>query len=355
MREDLVLHDTRLDEDALDWGAVRAYLAAYGISLDPEPVPRRFTGGLANRNFLVHCKGVPTVLRAPPPGPHPPGAYDMAREHRLLAALPAALPFVPHGLHLCTDPAVIGVPFQLVEYRDGRVIRGAWPPDLAARPGAAAQLAETTIGTLAAIHAVDPHTVGLGDLGRPEGFLGRAVAGWRKRGDAAATPEAAPLLAELATWLEAHAVPGQTPTLLHNDFKLDNIVLDPDTLAPVAVLDWDQGTRGDPLFDLATLLSYWSEPGDPPAMRELRQMPTADGGFPSREWAAQRYAALTGRSLHGFRFHRTLAIVKLGVIFLQLHGLFRRGATSDPRYAAFGPLAEGLLLFARDVAHGRVF
>jgi aminoglycoside phosphotransferase (APT) family kinase protein len=278
----------------------------------------------------------------------------MAREHRLLTALPKALAFVPRGLHLCTDPAVIGVPFQLIEYREGRVVRGEWPADLAARPGAAESLAETAVGTLAAIHGVDPASVGLGDLGRPDGFLGRAVAGWRRRGEAAATPGAAPLIAELGDWLERHAVPDRAPTLLHNDFKLDNLVLDED-LQPVAVLDWDQGTRGDPLFDLATLLSYWSEPGDPPAMLELHQMPTAEGGFPGREWAARRYAALTGRSLDGFRFHRVLGMVKLGVIFLQLHGLHRRGATSDPRYAGFGPLAEGLLLFAREVAQERAF
>jgi aminoglycoside phosphotransferase (APT) family kinase protein len=342
------------DSDSLDWERVRAHLAAHGIALDRDPPPERFSGGLANRNFHVHLAGQAAVFRCPPPGPLPPGAYDMAREQRLLVALPDALPFVPRGLHLCTDPAVIGVPFQLIEYRAGRVVRGDWPADLAARPGAAASLAETLIGTLAAIHAVDPDSVGLGDLGRPQGFLGRAVAGWRKRGAAAATPGAAPLIAELGEWLERRAVADGPPALLHNDFKLDNLVLD-EALQPVAVLDWDQGTRGDPLFDLATLLSYWAEPGDPPAMLELHQMPTAEGGFPGREWAAQRYASLTGRSLDGFRFHRVLGLVKLGVIFLQLHGLHRRGATSDPRYAGFGPLAEGLLLFARDAAEGRVF
>ena len=349
------MNDAPREEGALDWDAVRAYLATQDLALDREPPPQRFAGGLANRNFLVHLAGQPAVFRAPPPGPHPPGAYDMAREHRLLAALPAALPFVPRGLHLCTDKAVIGVPFQLIDYRDGRVIRGDWPSDLAGQPGLPAQLAETLVATLAAIHAVDAQAVGLGDLGRPDGFLGRAVAGWRKRGEAAATPGAAPLLAQLGRWLDAQAPAEGAPALLHNDFKLDNIVLDRESFQPVAVLDWDQGTRGDPLFDLATLLSYWAEPGDPPAMLDLRQMPTAEGGFPTREWAAQRYAALTGRSLDGFRFHRTLAMVKLGVIFLQLHGLHRRGATSDPRYAGFGTLAEGLLLFACDMAQGRVF
>jgi len=142
--------------------------------------------------------------------------------------------------------------------------------------------------------------------------------------------------------------------MLHNDFKLDNLILDAN-LQPAAVVDWDQGTRGDGLFDLGTMLSYWTEAGDPPAMHDLRQMPTAAPGFWTREQAALRYAALTGRDLSDIRFHRVLGILKLGVIFLQLHGLHRRGATADPRYAGFGTLAEGLLEFAQDVRAGRVF
>ena len=133
------------------------------------------------------------------------------------------------------------------------------------------------------------------------------------------------------------------------------MILHPATLAPNAVVDWDQGTRGDPLFDLATLLSYWAEPGDPPAMHDLQQMPTAFPGFPTREAASLRWSALTGRDLSDFRFHRVLALLKLAVIFLQLHALYRRGATADPRYAGFGAVAQGVLGFGRDVAAGRVF
>ena len=336
----------------MDWAAIEIYLARHGHTLGTAP-PTRFPGGLANQNYLVELDGTPAVLRRPPDGPLPPGAHDMAREHRILSALPAALPFVPRGVHLCTDLAVIGVPFQIIEYRPGRVIRATMPDDLT-DPAVAAGLSETMMRTLAAIHAVDPAALGLGDLGRPQGFLGRAVAGWRRRGAAAQTDEAAPLLAEIGTWLEAHGVPDGAPTLLHNDFKLDNIILDP-ALQPAAVVDWDQGTRGDPLFDLGTLLSYWTEPGDPPSMHELRQMPTAAPGFWTREQAALRYAELTGRDLSDIRFHRVLGILKLGVIFLQLHALHTRGVTDDPRYVTFGPLASGLLAFGLDVAAGRTF
>lgn len=335
----------------MDWSAIARHLAAHGLHMD-GPAPTRFPGGLANQNYLVHVNGQPAVLRRPPDGPLPPGAHDMAREHRILSRLADALPFVPRGLHVCTDLGVIGVAFQLIEYRPGLVIRATLPPHLGAADAAA--LSDTMLHTLAAIHAVDPDAVGLGDLGRPEGFLKRAVDGWRRRGLAADFEPATPLVAELGAWLDAHIVPDGRPALLHNDFKLDNLILD-DSLSVVAVVDWDQGTRGDPLFDLGTLLAYWTEAGDPPAMHELQQMPTAAPGFPTREAAALRYAALTGRDLSDVRFHRVLGILKLGVIFLQLHGLHRRGVTADPRYAGFGTLAAGLLEFAGDVAAGRRF
>ena len=339
---------------ALDWDRVRAHLAEHGLRLDADPAPRRFAGGLANINYLVHLDGRPAVLRRPPPGDLPPGAHDMAREHRILSGLSAGLPFVPRGLHLCTDRDVIGVPFQLIEYRAGRVIHAELPPDLAGRPEVGEALSHTLVRTLAAIHAVDPDAVGLGDLGRPQGFLRRAVDGWRRRGEAAQTEAAAPLIRELGEWLDRNPVPDGPTAFLHNDFKLDNVILD-GGLQPAAVIDWDQGTRGDALFDLAVLLSYWTEAGDPPAMHELRQMPSAAPGFLTRERVASEYARLTGRDLSGFRFHRVLGIYKLGVIFLQLHALYTRGATTDTRYVAFGPLSAGLLEFGRDVAAGRTF
>ena len=337
-----------------DWSRVAIYLAAHGMAWTPDPPPRRFPGGLANINTLVHVDGRPLVLRRPPPGPLPPGAHDMAREHRILSRLPDALAFVPRSIHLCTDLDVMGVPFQLIEYRPGRVIHATLPPDLANQPGIAAALSETMLATLAAIHGADTLALGLDGLGRPEGFLRRAVEGWRRRGLAAAEGRTATLVDGLGAWLDANQVPDGPAVMLHNDFKLDNLILD-DRLQPAAVVDWDQGTRGDGLFDLGTMLSYWTEAGDPPAMHDLRQMPTAAPGFWTREQAALRYAALTGRDLSDIRFHRVLGILKLGVIFLQLHGLHRRGATADPRYAGFGTLAEGLLDFAQDVRAGRIF
>ena len=162
-----------------NWPAVAAYLAQHNLILDTTPPPHRFPGGLANINTLIYLSGTPHVLRRPPPGPLPPGAHDMAREHRILHVLPDALPIAPRSLHLCTDTSVLGVPFQILEYREGRVIRATLPEDLA---HAGPALSQTLIKTLAAVHAVDTHALGLDTLGRPEGFLSRAVEGWRRRG-----------------------------------------------------------------------------------------------------------------------------------------------------------------------------
>jgi len=187
------------------------------------------------------------------------------------------------------------------------------------------------------------------------GFLARAVAGWRKRGIAALEPGSEALHDELGAWLERRIVPDGAPALLHNDFKLNNMILDPRDLSPVAVVDWDQGTRGDPLFDFATLLSYWVHDDDPPALHDMAQMPADEAGFVPREQAVASYAALSGRDMSDFLFHRVLAMYKLGVIFLQLGLRWRSGATTEPRYAGLTAIGTGIVEFAHEIAQGRAF
>jgi aminoglycoside phosphotransferase (APT) family kinase protein len=339
----------------LDWDAVRTYLAGHGLRLDLDPPPRQFAGGLANLNYLIHLDGRPAVLRRPPLGELPAGAYDMAREFRILSRLPDALPFVPRGLHLCSDTSAIGVQFQIIEYRPGLVIREHLPPELAGRPEVGARLSQVLLDTMVAIHGVDTASVGLDDVGRPAGFLSRAVSGWRKRGMAALEGGTDALHTDLGAWLERHLVPDGAPALLHNDFKLNNMILNPRDLSPVAVVDWDQGTRGDPLFDFATLLSYWVHEDDPPALHDMEQMPADEGGFYPREQAVASYAALSGRDMSNFLFHRVLAMYKLGVIFLQLGYRYRTGATTEPRYAGLTAIGTGIVEFAHEIAQGRAF
>lgn len=342
------------DMPALDWQGLARHLARRGHRLSLEPPPRRSAGGLANLNFLVEFDGAPAVLRRPPPGRLPPGAYDMGREFRILSRLWRAFALAPRGLFHEEDPAVFGAPFQILEYRRGFAVRAELPASLRHDPAVAAHLGRVLIETLAQLHAVDPLAVGLDTLGHPQGFLERTIEGWARRGEQARAGGAGRRLPALAAWLRRHRVPDGAPCLLHNDYKLDNLLLDPRTLAPVAVVDWDQGTRGDPLFDLATLLSYWTEPGDPPALQQLRQMPSAAPGFPSRREAAALYAQLTGADLSDFRFHRVLGLFKLAVVFHQLHARYRQ-AQADARYAGFGAVADGVLEFAQAVARDEYF
>jgi len=342
-----------------DWARLAQYLAAAGFRLSLSPPPRQFAGGLANLNYLLMLDGRQAVLRRPPMGTLPIGAYDMAREFRIVSRLARGFKLVPQGIHLCEDSAVIGAPFQILEFRPGFSVRETLPEALCGQPLVARQLSAIVIDVLADLHAVDPASIDLAELGRPQGFLERTIEGWSRRGLTATagsgSERSARLIPELSDWLRKHRVPEGQIALLHNDLKLDNILLDGTDLHPVAVLDWDQCTRGDVLFDLATTLSYWTESTDPPVMHALAQMPTAAAGFPTRLQAAQAYARLTGADLSDFRFHRVLAIFKLAVIFHQLHARSRQGATADPRYARFGNLADDILEFAQLVAHGSIF
>lgn len=331
--------------------ALAKHLAAAGYVYDPAEPVLQFAGGLANRNYLIHLDGAPAVLRRPPSGDLPPGAHDMAREHRLLSALSKALPLAPDSRHFCADASVLGAPFQIIEHREGEVLTGSsLPADLP--DDAPSRLSRMIVETLAQIHAVDAEACGLGQLGRPEGFISRTIEGWRARGARVAEGRAAKqLIAEIAAKLAAHRYEDRAPTLVHMDFKLDNIILEPKTLTPVAVVDWDMGTRGDPLFDLATLLSYWCEPHEIVVFGELDQMPTALPGFWSRAQAAEAYGKVTGQDLRDLPILNVLALLRLGVVFLQLHDQYRSGAVTNPRYATFDRSALKVLAHAHGQLH----
>lgn len=335
----------------LDRSRLAAYLADAGMRLDLTRPIRQFSGGLANRNYLLWIDGQPVVLRRPPDGDLPPGAHDMAREHRVLSRLHAGLPLAPRGLLYCADRRVIGVPFQLLEYRRGIVFKGS---DLGAHDNAAARsaLSNMLVRTLASIHAVDLPVLGLGDLGRPDGFLKRGIEAWTARGLRIADAAAARRVRDLGGWLSSRTFRQRVPTLLHCDFKLDNVLVEPESLVPSAILDWDMATRGDPGFDLATLLSYWTEPSDPECLRLLDQMPVAGNGFLTRSEVARLYSSATGVNLDDMHELYVFALLKLGVVFLQLHRQFLAGAVEDPRYERFAGQGEEILDHACDLARG---
>lgn len=338
----------------LEWDSLKRYLQLHGHSLNCEVRPQQFAGGLGNLNYLIQVDGSLCVLRRPPLGVIPPGANDMARESRVLTRLWEQYKYAPKSLLYCAEPSVIGAHFLIMEYRPGLTIGGVLPDEMASRD-VGPKLAAMLVELLSDLHRVAPESVGLEGLGKPEGFLARASDGWYKRACLATNDKPRRIIKELHEWLEANRPLDGQQALLHCDFKLDNVVLDPESLAPQAVLDWDMATRGDPLFDLATLLSYWTEVNDPQSMHELRQMPTGLPGFPSRRDIVAAYAHASGRDVSNFLFYRVLAMFKLGVVFLQLYARYRAGATLDNRFEGFERLGYGILEFTHDIASGRAF
>lgn len=339
---------------AIDWTRVADHLDARGHSFDRNFAPRQFEGGLANVNVLVRVDGLFAVLRRPPEGPIPKGAHDMAREHRVLHGLSPVLPLAPRSLHYCDDPAVAGAPFQILEYRAGRLVKGDRMDPLPDSPEVGAAVSRMLVETLVRVQSVDLDAAGLADLGRPDGFLARTAAGWMRRAEAICGDDLCTAARETADWL-SRTTPreSESPTLLHNDFKLDNLLLHPERIEPVALLDWDMATRGDPLYDLASLLGYWAEPGDPECMHRLRQMPSARAGFLTRTEACELYARLSGRPLDEFLYPRVLAMFRQGVVFHQLRALGHNNARLAEHLAGIDP--DDLFAFALDLAKGRAF
>jgi aminoglycoside phosphotransferase (APT) family kinase protein len=322
---------------------------------------RQFGGGKANLTYLLRF--TPTlssatrefVLRRPPLGPIPLGAHDMRREHRVLSVLHRRYHPAPRSLLLCEDESVIGAIFILEERRHGFVIRDDIPAEFAARPALNRRIGEALIDALADLHLVPPGEIGLGDLGRPEGYVERQLAGWSRRWQAAQGGEdaehAAAAMAPVLDWLGQNLPASGAAALLHNDYRLDNCLLDSADPGRIsAVLDWDMATQGDPLADLGYVLNYWVEPGDDPAWREIAAMPTWRDGFPTRSQAIQRYAARTGFDVGAIGWHQVFAAFKLAVIIQQIYIRYVRGQTQDQRFRYYYRRVRGLAEKARGLA-----
>jgi len=291
---------------------------------------RQFTGGYANLTYLLRFGTQEYVLRRPPPPPVPPGAHDMAREYRVLSVLHTAFPLAPRAYLLCDDLAVLGVPFFVMERRQGIVIGQVMPAPYASDAVLSRRISTSLVDALVDLHAVDFRALGLETLGRPEGFMARQLAGWHKRWERS-KPYEVPRMEDIAAWLQAHLPVSPSPTLVHNDFKLDNAMLntaDPGRL--VAVFDWDMCTLGDPLADLGQLLCYWVQPDDPPGRLEASPMPSVPG-FLTRAEVVQHYAERSGRDVSQIAFYEAYGLWKTAIVVAQLYLLYMRGQSHDAR------------------------
>ena len=342
MRDDPELIDVRPDEQ-LELERLEPYLRSHLPGAEGPLELRQFGGGHANLTYLVRFGELEYVLRRPPLGPVAQTAHDMQREHRVLAGLSRVFPLAPASYLLCTDPGIIGADFHVMERRHGTVIRTELPPRWHRNPQLARRIGNMIVDVLAELHAVDPKAAGLGDLGRPEGFVSRQLAGWARRWSAAKDRDY-PRMQAILHWLERGVPESRQVSLLHNDFKLDNMMVqanDPGTAG--AVLDWDMCTRGDPLMDLGYLLNYWGEAGDNPAWLAASSMPTWHEGFPTRDETIERYAARTGFDMDHVHWYHVFGIFKIVVIVQQIYIRFLRGQTQDQRFAAFGERVAALI------------
>jgi aminoglycoside phosphotransferase (APT) family kinase protein len=348
------LIDERPDE-RLDTARLEPYLRAHLPGAEGPLSVRQFGGGKANLTYLIRFGANEFVLRRPPLGPIPPGAHDMRREHRVLSVLHRRFPLAPRSLLLCEDESVIGAVFIVEERRHGFVIRDDIALEFADRPELNRRIGFALVDALADLHRVPPTEVGLDDLGRPEGYVERQLSGWVRRWHAAQGGEeaerAAAEMQPVLDWLGAHLPSSGATALLHNDYRLDNCLLD--TIDPariVGVLDWDMCTQGDPLADLGYVLNYWVEPGDDLQWRDIAAMPTWRDGFPSRAAAIERYAARTGFDVAAIGWHQVFAAFKLAVIIQQIYIRFVRGQTQDRRFEFYWRRVLGLAAKARLLA-----
>lgn len=348
------------DDELLPNEALRRWLAvaapewiAEGDTLSVS----QFSSGFSNLTYLLTLQGASgdrlLVLRRPPHGVTGGIAHDMARECGILAALhPLGVP-VPRPVALGDEASVLGAPFYVMEYVPGVVLRGAAPELLRANATALPErmraISRTFVETLVRLHAVDVSAAPLAALGRPEGYVKRQVQGWSKRWAASRTKEVR-AMDDVAAWLETHRPPERGAALVHNDFKLDNLVLTDDMSKVRAILDWEMATVGDPLMDLGTSLAYWVEADDAPIFRSLGLGITALPGAYRRDDVVRAYSEASGRDVSDAPFYLAFGLFKVAVIAQQIYARAQQGLTNDARFLQLGKVVEALAEKAVEVA-----
>ena len=278
------------DEDAFDVEAVDTWLRAAGVTgIDGAAQVRQFSGGASNLTYLLRYPARDLILRRPPAGTKASSAHDMAREHRIQAALRPVFPQVPAMVALCTDHAVLGSDFYVMERVEGVIPRAQMPPEVGTDPQLMGRIGERFVDLLAELHAVDPRAAGLAELSRGPGYVGRQVEGWSERYRRAKTWNVPSFERVMRGWTRTSR-DDVGACVIHNDFRLDNLVLDAeDPLRVRAVLDWELATIGDPLMDLGSSLAYWTQADDGLAGRLFRRQPSHLPGMPTRAQIVARY------------------------------------------------------------------
>jgi aminoglycoside phosphotransferase (APT) family kinase protein len=306
----------------------------------------QFPGGHANLTYLLRLGEREYVLRRPPIGPVAKTSHDMGREYRVLSVLYQVFPYAPRAFLYCEDDSVIGAPFFVMERRKGTVVRGEVPAEFGGGkdPKANRVLSEVLIDTLVELHGVEYAAIGLEGLGKPEGFMERQISGWSARYDRAMTKEIA-CVKEITGWLSDKLPEPRDSVLLHNDWRLDNMMVAADDPGRVvAVFDWDMCTLGDPLADVGSLLSLWFEEGE--GLGKMSAMPSDVPGFMTRKEAIERYGERSGRDVSEMDFYYVFGLFKIAVVVQQIYYRYAKGQTKDERFEKFEMGAEFLMSLA---------
>jgi aminoglycoside phosphotransferase (APT) family kinase protein len=310
----------------------------------------QFPSGSANLTYLLRIGRHELVLRRPPMGQIAPGAHDMKREYKVLSRLWRHFDRAPRAYLFCGDHGVVGADFFVMERRRGVVVRGEIPPSMRAHADVGRRIGFALVDAMADLHAVDPVGAGLGDLGRPEGFVERQVSGWARRWELARFEDSPAAMDDLHRRLLRRLPAMSRVSIVHNDLKLDNCQFDPGNPDRVAsIFDWDMTTLGDPLIDLGTLLNYWPDPADPEHAQRTSHPGLARIGLPARAEIVAHYAARARIDPAAVAWWEAFALWKTVVVVQQLHRRWVRGESTDPRMARIADRIPSLIAAARAV------
>ncbi|MFU8805577.1 MAG: phosphotransferase family protein, partial [Bradymonadaceae bacterium] len=330
--------------EELDLARLKEYLSSELGRPVKDLEVQQFPSGHSNLTYLLRWDEEEWILRRPPVGADIESGHDMNREHHILSGLAAHYPRVPRPLLLCWDHSVLGAPFYLMERVKGLIVRSEIVGELGWGAEEWRRKSTQLVETLVEIHDIDYEAAGLGDLGHPEGYVARQVEGWGRRYGKARTDDI-PEMERVAEWLESNQPTETGATLIHNDFKYDNVVFAPSPPSEVlSVLDWEMATIGDPLMDLGTTLAYWIEAGDSPILQKFGLNVTNQPGNLTRREVAERYGELSGRDVSDVIFYYVFGLFKVAVIGQQIYQRYDKGLTEDPRFA---PLIHAVRALAK--------
>ena len=333
------------EEDAFDVPTMAAWLREHGSDVPAgTPDVRQFPGGASNLTYLLSYADRDLILRRPPSGVKAKSAHDMRREFTIQSKLRPVFGLVPGMVAFCDDQDVIGSDFYVMERLDGTILRRDLPEGLSLSEEDARTLCTNFLDVLVDLHSVDPGKAGLEDLGRGAGYVRRQVGGWSERFRRARTDNVGDY-ERVMGWLDQQQPDDVATTVIHNDFRLDNVVLAPDDpLRVIGVLDWEMATLGDPLMDLSGALAYWIQPDDDDAFRAARRQPSHLPGMLTRAELVDYYTSRMGLSVttEQWRFYEVFGLFRLGVIAQQIYYRYHHGQTTNEAYARFLPMTQYL-------------